>query len=89
MSAVFIRGNGGKETKIKTAADFAALKNDISQYVRAPAGLPGVKKGDKLHVLHSGITPETCPLGAGLFYHILDKEIRIVHTPKGIAWLAQ
>ena len=57
-------------------------------YVRAPAGLPGIKKGTKLKVLRTFLTDERCPLGTGLICLEIEWGIKAVFTgAKGIAWL--
>ena len=57
-------------------------------YVRAPAGLPGIKKGTKLKVLRTFMSDERCPLGTGLVCLEIEWGIKAVFTgSKGIAWL--
>jgi hypothetical protein len=63
--------------------------SETPEYVRAPAGLPGVRKGDKLNVLRSFVTDHRCPFGEGKRCLVLEKGFMAVMTgtKHGIAWL--
>lgn len=63
--------------------------SETPQFVRAPAGLPGVRKGTKLNVVRSFVSGDGCPWGAGKRCLVLEKGFMAVMTgsQKGVAWL--
>jgi hypothetical protein len=73
-----------------TEGDFKNLNTktkDVRRWFKAPAGLRGIRSGEKLYVLESGLTPSSCKVGEGLEYHKLSKNVMIVKVGSDFAWM--
>jgi len=61
---------------------------DHAETMKAPAGLPGIKKGTPLRILQKGKTSRECPYGGGLPMYLLEHRVVVVFTKKqGMAWM--